>query len=61
MKIVSKAQQGLFGAISSGSATKRGGPTREKARKMLRENKGLKVRDLPRRASKRTASRRRGR
>lgn len=56
MKIVSKKQQGYFGAVASG-AVKSPSLKPAKARKMLRENRG-KMRNLPARASRRTPSRR---
>lgn len=57
MKIVSKAQAAFLGAAASGRIKKKGGPSREKARKMLRENKGFKMRDLPRRLKSRAPKR----
>lgn len=58
MKIVSKAQARFLGAVASGrAAKKKGGPSRAKARKMLRENRGFKMRDLPERAPSRKPAR----
>jgi hypothetical protein len=60
MKIVSKAQAGFLARVGFGKKKAGGGkgPTPAKARKMLRENKGFKMRDLPERApARRTASR----
>lgn len=53
MKIVSKAQAGFLGAVASGKSTRKGGPSAEKARRMLRENRGRKFSRLPKRAAKR--------
>lgn len=62
MKIVSKAQARFLGAVASGrAAKKKGGPSRAKARKMLRENRGFKMGALPERAPSRKVSRASGR
>ena len=55
MKIVSKKQQGYFGAVAQGKA-KGSGLKPDKARKMLAENRG-KMQGLPERAPKRKAGR----
>jgi len=57
MKIVSKAQAKFLGGIAGGSFKKKGGPTAAKAKKMLGENRGFKMRNLPKRAPKRSRSR----
>lgn len=56
MKIVSQQQAKLFGAVASGRV-KKSGLRPEKARKMLRENRGFKMRDLPVRSKSRSRSR----
>ena len=58
MKIVSQKQARFLGALAGGRFKKKGGPSRAKARKMLRENRGFKMRDLPVRSSKRKSARR---
>lgn len=57
MKIKSKAQAGFLAMIAGRKATKKGGPTPAKAGKMLAENRGMKMRDLPERAPARAAKR----
>lgn len=57
MKIVSQKQARFLGAIAGGNLRKKGGPTRTKARKMLLENRGFKMRDLPVRVPSRTPKR----
>jgi hypothetical protein len=56
MKITSQQQAKFFGAVASGRA-KKAGLKPAKARKMLRENKGFRMRNLPARTPKRTNSR----
>ena len=58
MKIVSQAQAGFLGAVASGRARGKPGLTASKAHTMLKENRGLKLRGLPVRASERPAIRR---
>ncbi len=58
MKITSQVQAGFLGRIAGGKKPRGGkGPTPAKARKMLAENRGFKMRDLPARAPKRQSSR----
>ena len=58
MKIKSQAQAGYLGAVASGRA--RGNPklTPRKAKMMLNENRGMKMRSLPERAPARPPSKR---
>lgn len=48
-KIKSQVQAGFLGAVASGSM-KKAGLTPAKARNILRDNAGFKMRDLPARA-----------
>ena len=57
MKITSQAQAHFLGGVAGGSI-KKPGLTAAKAHKMLRENRGLKMRGLPVRAPERPAIRR---
>lgn len=58
MKIVSQKQAGFLARIGFGKGKAgKGGPSRAKARKMLRENRGFKMRDLPERAPSRKPAR----
>ena len=57
MKIVSKAQQKFFGAVASGRA-KKTGLKPAKAMQMLKENRGMKLAELPERKAKRSTARR---
>ena len=57
MKIVSQAQARFLGAIAGGNVKRKSGPSKAKARKMLRENRGFKMRDLPERAPSRKPAR----
>lgn len=60
MKIVSKKQARFLGFIAGGGKPKGGrGPTASKAHKMLAENRGMKLRELPTRVKSRQSSRRR--
>jgi hypothetical protein len=57
-QIKSQAQAGFFGAVASGRSTKKG-LSPAKARKILHDNRGFKMRSLPERApGPRTSSRR---
>lgn len=64
MKITSRKQARFLGFIAGGGKPKGGkGPSQGKAQKMMMENRGMKMRDMPERAPQRGAKRvsRRGR
>jgi hypothetical protein len=58
MKIVSQKQAAFLGAAASGRVKRPGAPSPAKAHKMLAENRGMKMRALPVRASASRAVRR---
>jgi len=51
----SKKQAGFLGAIAGGKSKKKGGPSKEQAKEMLR---GSKVKGLPTRAKKKSKGKR---
>ncbi len=58
MKIVSQKQAGFLGRIAGGKKPRGGkGPSQAKAAKIMAENRGFKMRDLPERAPARSNSR----
>jgi hypothetical protein len=58
VEIKSKAQAGFLARIGFGKGKPgKGGPTKAKARKMLAENKGFRMADLPDRAPERKPQR----
>ena len=57
MKIKSVAQAGFLGAVAGGAAKGNPGLTPAKARKMLRENRGVKLAALPARVAPRVSRR----